>query len=99
MKVGGAGFQHAPPPLISPALPASQHASSLRLSLSAVSFSCSGLAQTRTRNHCLWRSDVTLLGRLPDEMLMAESRRPEGGGGLRAKAKPERADKLPKAAC
>jgi hypothetical protein len=33
--------------------------------------------------------------RLRDDWLRAESRRPEGGGGLRAKAKPERADKRP----
>jgi hypothetical protein len=35
MKVGGAGFQHAPAPLVGPALHASHYASGLRPSLSA----------------------------------------------------------------
>jgi hypothetical protein len=52
------------------------------------------------RNHCLLRSGVTLAATLREDLLRAESRRPQRGGGLtsegaslsvlKAEAKPER---------
>jgi len=76
---------------------ASQHGAlqvplSTLLALQALAFNFSryGLALPREGIHHLRRSGSTLVGRLRAACLSAQSRRPQGGSGLRAQAKPER---------